>query len=328
MVRLRRVSPYSPKENNIDAITCLSAHAMTTKLKHICVLICTYKRPDFLKRLLTELDGQDKDDLFTYSIVVADNDVLQSAKPVVTAFEAASEVPVTYCVEPRQNIALTRNTAVENAHGDFVAFIDDDEFPIKRWLVTLFNACDKYGADGVLGPVNRHFDEPPPKWIIKGDFYSRATYPTGFVIDWRKGRTGNVLLKRGIFPTDEPAFNSEFRNGEDQDFFRRMIERGRKFIWCDEAVAYEVVPPIRWKRSFMLRRALLRGSMEPKTATFGARDVLKSVIAVPMYTVALPFALALGQHRFMRILVSLFDHLGKLLAFVGINPIKESYVTQ
>jgi hypothetical protein len=107
-----------------------------------------------------------------------------------------------------------------------------------------------------------------------------------------------------------------------------MIERGRKFIWCDEAVAYEVVPPIRWKRSFMLRRALLRGSMEPKTATFGARDVLKSVIAVPMYTVALPFALALGQHRFMRILVSLFDHLGKLLAFVGINPIKESYVTQ
>jgi succinoglycan biosynthesis protein ExoM len=302
--------------------------AMTGKLKHICVCICTYKRPEFLKRLLTELGGQDTDGLFTYSIVVADNDVLQSAKPVVAAFEATSAIPVTYCVEPRQNIALTRNRAVENTHGDFVTFIDDDEFPIKRWLVTLFNACNEYGVDGVLGPVNRHFDEPPPKWILKGKFYARATYPTGFVIDWRKGRTGNVLLKRSIFPSDELPFNPEFRNGEDQDFFRRMIERGHKFIWCDEAVAYEVVPPIRWKRSFMLRRALLNGSMQPKTAAFGMRDVLISIIAVSVYTIALPFAMVLGQHKVMDLLVRMFDHLGKLLAFVGLNPIKDPYVTE
>jgi succinoglycan biosynthesis protein ExoM len=277
---------------------------------------------------LTELGRQDTDGLFTYSIVVADNDHLQSAKAVVTDFLATSAIPVAYCVEPRQNIALTRNKAVENASGDYIAFIDDDEFPIKRWLVTLLNACNEYGVDGVLGPVNRYFDEPPPKWILKGNFYDRATYPTGFVIDWPKGRTGNVLLKRDIFPTDELFFNPEFRNGEDQDFFRRMIERGHKFIWCNEAVAYEVVPPMRWKRSFMLRRALLRGSMEPKTPTFKVQSVLKSVIAVCIYTIALPFALALGHHRFMRLLVSLCDHLGKILAFVGINPIKESYVTE
>jgi hypothetical protein len=148
------------------------------------------------------------------------------------------------------------------------------------------------------------------------------------VIDWRKGRTNNVLLKRSIFPTDELPFNPEFRNGEDQDFFRRMIERGHRFIWCNEAIVYEIVPPIRWRRSFMLRRALLRGLMESKTATFGMRDVLRSVIAVPVYTVALPFALVLGHHRFMRLLVSLCDHLGNLLALVGIEPVKEPYVTE
>ena len=57
-------------------------------------------------------------------------------------------------------------------------------------------------------------------------------------------------------------FNPEFRQGEDQDFFRRMIDHGHVFIWCNEAVAYEVVPPIRWKRTFMLKRALLRGASE------------------------------------------------------------------
>ena len=266
--------------------------------------------------------------LFTYSIVVADNDHLQSAKAVVPDFEAASPVPIRYCVEPRQNIALARNKAVENANGDFVAFIDDDEFPIKRWLLTLFKACNEYDVDGVLGPVKPHFDEKPPKWVVKGKFYERATYPTGFVIDWRKGRTGNVLLKRRIFEAGVQPFSPEFLTGEDQDFFRRMIEKGHVFIWCDEAVAYEVVPPIRWKRAFMLRRALLRGAISLLHPTFGVVDIAKSVVAVPAYTAALPFALVLGHHRFMTLLVRLFDHLGQLLAFLGINPIKEPYVTE
>jgi len=298
------------------------------KTGHISVCICTYKRPDFLGRLLRELAAQVADGLFTYSIVVADNDALRSAEPVVVEFAASSPVPVKYCVEPRQNIALTRNMAVANADGSYIAFIDDDEFPDKHWLATLFKACEKYHVDGVLGPVRRHFDVEPPKWVVKGNFYERPTYPTGLVIDWRKGRTGNVLLKRELFAPDIPPFQPEFRQGEDQEFFSRMIAKGHVFIWCNEAVAYEVVPPARWKRSFMLRRALLRGAIEPKTPGFGARDIAKSVIAVPVYVAALPFLLILGHHRFMSILIRLCDHLGKLLACVGINPIREPYVTE
>src|SRR6266480_976888 len=168
---------------------------MTPKPKHISVCICTYRRPEFLKRLLEELGRQDTGGLFTYSIVVADNDQHQSAKEVVSHFAAGSSVSINYCVEARQNIALARNKAIECASGDFVAFIDDDEFPTRRWLLTLFTACHEYNVDGVLGPVKPHFCEEPPEWLVKGRFYERPTYATGFVIDWRKGRTGNVLLK-------------------------------------------------------------------------------------------------------------------------------------
>src|SRR5207245_10546140 len=52
-------------------------HAMTNETKHITVCVCTYKRPHYLKRLLGELGNQDTSGLFTYSIVVADNDHLQ-----------------------------------------------------------------------------------------------------------------------------------------------------------------------------------------------------------------------------------------------------------
>ncbi len=286
---------------------------MSNETKHISVCMCTYKRPRFLKRLLEELGGQDTSGLFTYSIVVADNDHLQAGEAVVRDFAAASSIPIKYCVEPQQNIALTRNKAIENANGDFVAFIDDDEFPTRRWLLTLFKACHEYAVDGVLGPVKRHFDEEPPKWVVKGKFYERPTYPTGFVIDWRKGRTNNVLLKTRIFAASA-------------QFFRRMIEKGHVFVWCNEAVVYEVVPPIRWKRTFMLRRALLGGAVSVIGPTFGALAIAKSVIAVPAYTAALPFALVLGHHRFMILSVKLFEHLGKLLALMGIKPIR-TYVT-
>lgn len=301
---------------------------MSVKMKHISVCICTYRRPQLLLRLLKGLAHQETLGLFTYSIVVVDNDRLRSAEPVVSAFVAESQVSVRYGVESRQNIALARNEAIENAAGELVAFIDDDEFPTQTWLLNLFMALERYKADGVLGPVKPHFDVDPPKWVVKGKFYERSTYPTGLVIDWKKGRTGNVLLNRRIFTSDGELFRPEFRTGEDQDFFRRMIEKGHVFIWCNEAVAYEVVPPIRWKRTFMLRRALLQGSNSRLHPTFGASDIAKSVIAVPAYTIVLPIALVFGQDRFMLCLMKLFDHIGKLLAFAGIDPVREQYVTE
>src|SRR5437660_7426694 len=214
---------------------------MLSTTKRISVCICTYKRPELLRRLLNCLSLQDTGGAFTYSIVVVDNDRLRSAQTVVSDFAANSLISMMYCQEPRQNIALARNKAVENAQGDFIAFIDDDEFPAKNWLLSAFQACEKYQVDGVVGPVKRHFDNQPPKWVVEGNFYERPTYATGFVIDWSQGRTNNVLLRSRTMVPGEPPFRPEFRSGEDQDFFRRAIARGHSFIWCNEAQVFEVV---------------------------------------------------------------------------------------
>lgn len=313
---------------NSESIQPGRARESTVMRYHICVCICTFKRPALLARLLDSLGQQVTNDLFSFSIAVVDNDQAESARSAVEKFVGTTSIKVAYFVEPQQNIALARNRAVQNARGEFLAFIDDDEFPIKRWLLTLFEVCEKYRVDGVLGSVKPHFDQTPPQWVVKGKFYERQTYPTGFVIDWRNGRTGNVLLKTHVFSGMEQPFQPLLRNGEDQDFFHRAIERGYIFVWCDEAVAYEEVPPIRWKRTFMLRRALLRGASERRMPTFGLRDIVKSLIAVSFYAIALPFALFAGQDRFMDLMVRLCDHLGKLLAAVGIDPVSEPYVTQ
>src|SRR5689334_15988837 len=111
---------------------------MSNETKHVAVCVCTYKRPELLRRLLKELAVQETGELFTYSVVVADHDRLGSAAAVVSDFTASSAMPVTYFVEPVQNICLARNRAIANATGDFIAFVDDDEFPDKEWLLMLY----------------------------------------------------------------------------------------------------------------------------------------------------------------------------------------------
>ena len=300
---------------------------MDTRQNHISVCICTYRRPEMLKRLLQGLEEQETQGLFTFSIVVADNDGGRSAESLVSEFAAHSAIAIKYCVQPQQNISLTRNKAIDNASGDYIAFIDDDEFTTKRWLLTLFNALQEYKVDGVLGPVKPYFGENAPKWVIKGKFYDRPSYETGFVIDWTKGRTGNVLLKRNIFEGIEQPFSPMFHRAGDQDFFRRMIAKGHSFIWCDEALAFEDIPPTRWTRSFMLKRALLRGTIGMQHPTTRGSRIAKALVAVPVYTMALPFSVLLGQHRFMNLLIRLFNHAATLMTLIGIKPVRSQLVT-
>src|SRR5260370_976572 len=205
----------------------------------ISVCICTYQRPKLLKRLLEYLRHQETEGLFDYSIVVADNDHSQSAKRVVSECASAMSIKMTYCVEAKQNIALARNKALEHATGDFIAFIDDDEFPVTGWLLYLFKTCTDQVVDGVLGPVKPHFEQDPPRWVRKGEFFERATHQTGFIIGWTEGRTGNLLFKKQILHGVHEPFRSEFGSGgEDRNFFMRMAQRKCVFSWCNEAVVF------------------------------------------------------------------------------------------
>jgi succinoglycan biosynthesis protein ExoM len=299
---------------------------MSNQLPHIAVCVCTFQRPDLLKRLLVELDKQESGGLFTFSAVVADNDAAGSARATIQGLKLS--FPVKYCIEERRGIAFARNRVIENAEGDFLAFIDDDEFPIPTWLLTLFNVCAQFGSDGAFGPVLRHFDVEPPAWMQKSSFYDRRINPTGMAVEWTEARTGNVLLKTKILEGDSAPFRPEFRVGEDQDFFRRKMERGFRFVWAADAVAYEVVPPARWDRKYLVQKALLRGSCAALQPSCGPVSILKSLLAIPLYTLALPVGLLLGQHRFMTLVVKLCDHLGKICALMGIHLIQEAYVSE
>ncbi len=291
---------------------------------HISVCICSYKRPELLRRSLRELSQQQTSSLFTYSVVVADNDAEESGRRVVAEMASSFPTKITYCVEPRRSISHARNKALENATGQAIAFIDDDEFPERMWLHNLYTTMRDHNVAGVLGPVRPFFETEPPAWVRKGRFCERPEHPTGFVMDWTGCRTGNVLFKRDIIAGIDPVFLPEFGTaGGDMNFFWRMIQKGHKFIWCNEAVVHEVVPPSRWRRSFMIKRALLRGGNVLKHPEGRLRELAKSALAVPLYTISLPFLQIAGHHLFMKYLVKWCDHVGRLLSLFGLKLVKQ-----
>jgi succinoglycan biosynthesis protein ExoM len=277
-----------------------------------------------LRELLEQLTNQLTEDLFTYSVVVADNDSRESARPIVEAFCSTSQLQVRYCVETQQNIALARNKAIENAAGDLIVFIDDDEFPVGDWLLNLYKTRVKFGVEGVLGPVKPYFEAEPPEWVTKGKFFERPNHATGFKMRWSECRTGNVLFSKSILNEGEPPFRSKFDTaGEDVDFFRRMSEKGCKFVWSEDAVVYEVVPALRATRAYLLRRALLRGSNFSKHPTDKLKNGVTSLVAAPIYALALPFLILFGQHVFIKYLIKFLDHFSRLMAFIGLKLVTE-----
>lgn len=293
---------------------------------HITVCICTYKRPQLLSRLLNKLQDQVTDNLFSYSAVIVDNDNSQSAKTVVVDWQNKSAIKIDYFNESRQNIALARNKAVANATGNFITFIDDDEFPENTWLINLFKIQQEYKVAGVLGPVKPYFEVMPPQWVVKSRICERSSFPTGTILKRPTDtRTGNVLFDKATFADLKEPFNPAFglSGGEDVDFFTRMMKNGLTFIWCDEARVYESVPLHRLRKKHFLKRALLRGGVVSDKSSLLSTDTAKSLVAIAAYTVALPFLAIAGQHLFMKYLIKDCDHIGKILGLMGYKIVDE-----
>lgn len=294
--------------------------------EHICVCVCTYRRPRLLLRLLRTLANQETGGLFTTSVVVVDNDSERSAEPVATSFSGDNGLTVRYFHEPVQNISLARNRAVRMAEGTYLAFIDDDEFPEKEWLRNLYETRLRWNADAVLGPVEPYYETKPPGWVVRGKLCERDRFRTGTRITTPDlTRTGNVLIRSEVCREREGPFDPGRgrTGGEDYDFFHWLLQRGGSIFWCDEAPVYESVPPDRLKRGYFLKRGLLRGSLSGRDGALISYGTMKSLVAVWLYAAALPLLALLGHHYLMTYLMKECDHLGKLLGLCGINLVRE-----
>jgi len=190
-------------------------------------------------------------------LVVVDNDAVPSARDAVKMLSAESPFPVVYVHEPHSGVANARNAALEQASGDLIAFLDDDEEAPPHWLSALLEVQSAFDADVVFGPVRGR----APGGLIRHRaylerFFSRLGPNKPGLIDDPYG-CGDSLVRRAALPHPTRPF-SPARNktgGEDDLLFQGMKAAGARFAWAPDAFVWEDPAPERLTLRYALSRA-------------------------------------------------------------------------
>jgi succinoglycan biosynthesis protein ExoM len=294
---------------------------------NITICIATFRRPERLAALLDDLVRQNQ---VPASVVVVDNDAAGSALAAVERRRRdGAPFPILYEVQPVKNISLTRNRTVQLAQGDWLAFIDDDERAPPEWIGNLARAGARFGADGVLGPVVPVLPDNAPAWIRAGRFYDWVRMDSGSVVPLNRLRFGNVLLHSELLRLFPVPFDPDYglTGGEDGDLLARLVQRGARIVWCDEAVVHEPVEGARLSLRWLLLRSLRGGqdfARHKLAGRYGAghalssalllsRGILQAIAAAAMALVSWPF----GRHFSAFWLLKAAANFGKVSIFVG-----------
>ncbi len=284
----------------------------------VSICLCTYKR-QHLRDTLNSLRGLTLPEGCSVEVVVVDNDIELSGKPIIDELTLSYPYTIRYISEPQKNISIARNQLLANAKGELITFIDDDEVVSTDWFFQLKKAADKFEADVVFGRVISTFPEGTPSWIIKGGFFDRARKNTGTQVS--SGACNCTFVKSSII--QELRFDECYglSGGEDADFFHRLHKKGAKLIYCDEAIVSEEVEVQRLNISYLMTRRLRIGSTFSKYRYENSNIlrklpyIAKSFALLSLYTLLTLFSSIFGKELCYKNLLKACDHFGKIRYF-------------
>ncbi|MDR3422649.1 MAG: glycosyltransferase family 2 protein [Xanthobacteraceae bacterium] len=295
----------------------------------VCFCVPTFRRPDGLRKLLAHVEQ------LTYAgrieVIVVDNDAESRAGAAVAEEVSRTfRFPLTCLIEPRRGHTYAYDRAFLSAcrlspAPDFIAVLDDDEYPDPNWLSEMIRVALEYDVEIVGGPVFPVFDKPD-HWLAKSGLYAPTRFATGRV-PMIYG-AGSMLIRRGTLEQylDEPFLHEfAFTGGSDEEFFYRCHRDGHTFAWADEAHVFETTPPSRTTVGYLLRRMFRKGTgatrVERKfVGNIGGavRRWCKGIGLIGSGALFLPFAALGGRRAIMRSLILAARGTGRIAAEFGI----------
>ncbi len=185
----------------------------------VSVVIPTHNRPEMLAEAIASVRAQTFTD---YEIIVVSDgesdDMRRASRKVAAAHDSA------YFELDDGNVCSARNTGVERANGEWIAFLDDDDLWLENKLERQVAEARRTGADMIacdyvkFFPDGREVVERPR--VINGWPYVKALSHLQY---WWAVPSAALVRKR-IF--DEiGGFDPHQRHGEDMDMWRRISLR-------------------------------------------------------------------------------------------------------
>lgn len=220
---------------------------LTPDVRTVTLSVLTYERHEAVRRAVRSMvecavPGPDAS-WSLLEVLVVDNNPDGSAGPVVAALDDEFDELVRHTHEPSPGIVAARNRALDEAKGDVLVFIDDDEVALPGWPNGLLSVMDRTGAAMVGGPVESEFASDAPRWAIDGGFFQKKTHPGGSKIPWTS--TANVAIDLEKIRAENLRFDDRYPHGEDVMFSRQVVKEGLGLRWSASAAVTELVSPDR-----------------------------------------------------------------------------------
>ncbi len=195
----------------------------------LSVLICTYKRPDGLRRLLAALVPQAAGNVACEIIVVNDGSHDDAYAGVVAEF--ASQIRYR-ALKKNGGVAAARNAAARMATSEYLVYTDDDCEPPPFWLDWLTARLAEHPELELVAGTTR------PLWPAKPGFFARvrATHeliPTTAQVEGTMiFPTANVAIRRSTFEALGGFGFPDFHGaGEDTELATRLGLRGAASVY-------------------------------------------------------------------------------------------------
>jgi GT2 family glycosyltransferase len=134
---------------------------------------------------------------------------------------------------PRIGISRARNTGARAATGEFVAFLDDDDFWQEDYLEQVAKRFIESDADAVLGQLMRLNDDGTPRpyklWPQDAEDQRRVFYSN-------PGIGGNLTIRRDLFLAFG-GFDEAMPASVDRDLAARLLLAEQRLVPAAQAIA-------------------------------------------------------------------------------------------
>lgn len=145
----------------------------------ISVIICCHNSEALLPQTLSHLADQVVDPSLQWEVVVVDNGSTDRTADVARAWSATAKVPLRVVKEPKLGLAYARSRGIDEARGEILSFVDDDNWLCREWVQTAHDVMRAHPEVGALGGiVTAEFETARPPWFAPVA-YLYATGPEG-----------------------------------------------------------------------------------------------------------------------------------------------------
>lgn len=278
-----------------------------------------------LKETLASIQQILVPDGITVQVLIADDSLDGSAEALISSF-GASRFPLEVIPVASRNISTARNALLQRAEGEWIAFVDDDEWVDQGWLGCHIAAAREFGADAVIGPVFACYPEDAPVWFVRADPWRRFSGNRGEQLE--TGLSGNAFVNlakiRALNLSFDPSLGRT--GGGDTDFFYNLHANGGRVIATDDAVVSERVTAGRLRVSYLIKNeekgGHSYGSMVLKRYPGGigrCRLALDGGFKLLIAGVCMVTVLPFDRSRALRLLCAAARNRGKLRAALGLR---------